>query len=410
MNIQLYRHCIVCETTYRVRQDGCTDPLAMMDCGHYYCRQCILDTDTCYMCDHVTKNKFYVRHNQVWCVAPVIKKCVLPNTKLLNYDLICLLVRFNNLTTTNFIIHQCCIIDPPTRQTPHSKLCPWNHSQPSLQIQTPSILLTPSIPQQTLLPILSQQQPQRSLTIEPSTSFQKKCNCIAGHCLCVVSYNSNNNTRNDNNSNNNNNNENNSRAIKRAFPSTQSIIVIDSDNDDNNNSSAVYNNKCVKKRKTQTTFVTEYYDSDSDDEDRERAPPPNPTVVKAIIDCMKQNTKNLARMQSVSIEMRTSVENFLAIHPQYDTNTLYQFIYDKFCHQSITNTTFYDLYVVLLLFDIRSNNVVDKKLQNVINLINENGKKNQYMKKFFYSCDDVLVDNNNNKCVTDLCDTDDDSN
>ncbi|UYE99114.1 MAG: hypothetical protein [Betabaculovirus sp.] len=155
---QLGRHCFACETTFRVRQDGCTDPLAMMDCGHYYCRQCILKTNECHLCGYVTKNKFYVRRNQVWNVAPVIKKCIIPNTKLLSLDLICLLVRFNNLTTSNYIAYRCCVVNSLSSTNPHSKLCP------SSPLQHQPFNFVPSLTQQfqykplfnVVLPLLQQ--------------------------------------------------------------------------------------------------------------------------------------------------------------------------------------------------------------------------------------------------------------
>ena len=392
---QLDRHCFACETTYRVRQDGCTDPLAMMDCGHYYCRQCILDTDECHLCGYVTKNKFYVRRNQVWRVAPVIKKCVLPNTKLLSYELICLLVRFNNLTTTNFIAYRCCVLDPPSRQNPHSRLCPYSHLRPFRFV--PPLPYVPPLMLNSQPSTSSQNQPSTSTST--STSSQKLCNCVAGSCLCVVGY-----------------SNNSGRATKRASSSSVQLhathmlqyindknqtdvslpntIVIDDDDDDD---------ECVivKKRKThtRTATVTNYNnDSDSDYDDDNRAPPPNPAVVNTITKCMKNNAENLARMQSVSIEMKTCVENFLALHPQYDTRRLYQFVYDRLHYQSNTDTILYDLFVVLLLFDVNPKINVDTELQNVVDLIKENGQKKHYTLKYFKSYDDVVVDNND-KCV-----------
>lgn len=122
---------------------------------------------------------------------------------------------------------------------------------------------------------------------------------------------------------------------------------------------------------------------------------------------MKNNARNLARMQSVSIEMKTSVENFLALHPQYDTRKLYQFVYDRFHYQSNTDTVLYDLFVVLLLFDVAPKTSVETELQKVVNIINDNGLKMHYIIKYFKSYNDVIVDNNN-RCVdvTNLCDDD----
>ncbi|AKS25364.1 Clas21 [Clostera anastomosis granulovirus B] len=418
---QLNRHCFACETTYRVRQDGCTDPLAMMDCGHYYCRQCILDTDECHLCGFVTQNKFYVRRNQVWNVAPVIRKCIIPNTKLLSLDLICLLVRFNNLTTTNYIAYQCCVIDPPTRKTPHAVMCPW------VQVQQQPFNFVPSLPQQSqykpLFNVVLPLPQQLTFTAVPqqstSTAVQKVCKCV-NDCLCVVPYNGN------RSGNTNNRRVNSGRVTKRAAAASASSMQLIATQmmqrimSATKEFSGLYlnNNKSLPTPTTNNNTPIVIDDDDDECVDTVKQCISTTTItsittvndsgINNISNCIKTNTYSLSRMQSVSIDTKICVENFLALHPDYDTRKLYQFMFDKFYDTPLTNNIMYDMYVVLLLFDVKPLCYnIDSQLKAFIDFVKDTGNTMQYHLKFIssMSCDDVME---NTKCVdiTNLCDDD----
>nr|ARX71882.1 hypothetical protein EREL_023 [Erinnyis ello granulovirus] len=373
------RHCLACETTYRLRIPWHTDPLAMMDCGHYYCRECILKTNTCYVCGLVTVNKFYVRHNSVWNVAPVVKKYVLPNTKMLSRELICLLVRFNNLTTLNFINHSCIVIDAPGLRTPHALLCPFRTAN---QVPLPSIASIPTT-SNIVAPTSTKRVASPTLTIEPAKRGRYVDDLPATRQL---------------------------QQLKQRSQMSPRYVVVQSDNNDSDDDDVISNSDDDV---YDDNSDDEVYDDNSDDDvvsndesiDVVSIDPPPSSEVKLLADRMRINKERLSRVRSISIATRLKLENFLAVNPAYDTNQLYQF-----CNEVKNNEfqyTLYDVYVVLRVFDVYDvcNRVdVEPKLIEFVESVKEVSAMLNYESRFIESLQSTDVSVNVHQHVVNLCD------